>query len=85
MFQHRRRDYMPWFGSNAANRKGPDNKNVKGVDTKLAKGSDASKAKGPDASKPQGSKVKAKGSQFSFFKKKDKHGATSAAMVIEVQ
>lgn len=82
---------MPWFGSNAANRKGPDSKNVKGTDSKLAKGNDSTKAKGPDASKPQGSKVKAKGSQFSFFKKKDKekHGCTSSGAncqrVIEVQ
>ncbi|OQR70716.1 hypothetical protein BIW11_11447, partial [Tropilaelaps mercedesae] len=85
------RDYMPWFGSNAANRKGPESKNAKGADSKLAKGSDAAKAKGPDASKLQGAKVKTKGSQFSFFKKKDKekHGNTSANVsslrVIEVQ
>lgn len=83
---------MPWFGSNSANRKGPDSKNVKGPDNKLVKGNDASKARGPDALKPQGPKVKAKGSQFSFFKKKDKdkYGASSAGMansqrVIEVQ
>lgn len=76
---------MPWFGSNASNRKGPDPKNLKGQEAKNVKGCESKLSKGPDPSKVQGPKVKAKGSQFSFFKKKEKHGNHVSQRVIEVQ